>query len=445
MKKFAVLKTAVPGPASLALSKRKMAAMPNGAISNVPVFIKKADNFLLTDVDENVFIDFGAGIGVMNVGHSNPKVVEAISTQAQKFTHTCFHMAMYEPYIRLTEKLNQLTPGDSPKKTYLVNSGAEANENAIKVARRYTGKSAIIAFEHAFHGRTLLGLTLTGKASPYRDGFGPMAPEIYHLPSPYKSNSRFTQYPEKPMFDAHFISEQLKTVVPESEVAAFIIEPVLGEGGIMPFDKSYLEALFEFAKPRGILIIADEIQTGWGRTGTLFAMEHFGYEPDILVTAKSIAGGMPLSAVVGKAEIMDCVQPGGIGSTYSGNPVACAAALASIDFIIENELPERALEIGKLTREKLASLPDEYEKVADVRGIGAMNGVEFVEDKQSLKPATAIAKKVQQACWEKGLILLKSGSHSHVLRMLPPLTITDDGLNEGLDILIAAVKHVLEG
>ncbi len=440
--RFARITTPVPGPRSIELMQRKKAAMPHGAISNLPVFIKKADDFLLTDVDGNVFIDFGAGIGVLNAGHSNPKILAAITRQVQSFTHTCFHMAMYEPYIALTEKLNNLTPGDSPKKTYLVNSGAEANENAVKIARRFTGKSAIVAFEHAFHGRTLLALSLTGKVSPYRQGFGPMAPEIYHLPSPHRSNSGFLQPPESTNYDAGFIAEQLKTVVPETDIAAFIVEPVLGEGGILPCDQKYLDALFDFSRSRGILIIADEIQTGWGRTGKLFAMEHFGYEPDILVTAKSIASGLPLSAVVGKAEIMDSVQPGGIGSTYSGNPVACAAALAGIDFIVENDLAGKAGKIGSITREKLASLVENHKNIVDVRGIGAMNGIEFVVDKTSGKPGTEIVRAVQKICWENGLVVLKSGSHGHVIRMLPPLTISQDGLREGLEIFTAAVQKL---
>ncbi|KAA3661265.1 MAG: aminotransferase class III-fold pyridoxal phosphate-dependent enzyme, partial [Calditrichaeota bacterium] len=239
--------------------ERKRAAVPHGAITNIPVFIKKADNFLLTDVDDNVFIDFGAGIGVINVGHANDKVVEAISEQAHKFTHTCFHMAMYESYVQVAEKLNKYTPGDSQKKTYLINSGAEAIENAVKIARRYTGKSAIVAFEHAFHGRTLLGLTLTGKVSPYREGFGPMAPEIYHLPSPHRPNIHTLSHRKPSEYTADFIAEQLKTVVPVSDIAAFIIEPVLGEGGVLPIDTSYLQALVTFAHDHNILLIADEI------------------------------------------------------------------------------------------------------------------------------------------------------------------------------------------
>ena len=441
-RQFAKIITSIPGPMSQKLMERKSHAVPNGAITNIPVFIKKAENFLLKDVDGNVFIDFGSGIGVMNVGHANEMVVESITAQAQKFTHTCFHMAMYESYIEVAERLNKYAPGSSPKKTYLVNSGAEAIENAVKIARRFTGKSAIVAFEHAFHGRTLLGLTLTGKVSPYREGFGPMAPEVYHLPFPGKARKPMNVDTNPMQYNADFITEQLKTVVPTSIIAAFIIEPVLGEGGILPFDKTYLNALVEFARANNILLIADEIQTGWGRTGHLFAMEHFDHEPDILVSAKSIAGGMPLSAVVGKAEIMDSVQPAGIGSTYSGNPVACAAAIASIDFIVENDLPKKANHIGNVTRERLNQLVEKYEFVSEVRGLGAMNGVEFVVDKVGYKPAPDSAKRIQKICYENGLIVLKAGSHSHVMRMLPPLTISEAALNEGLDIFISAVENL---
>jgi len=438
--KFARIKTEIPGPKSKALLARKEKAIPAGAYHNVPVFVDYADNALIHDLDGNRFIDFGAGIGVLNVGHANPQVVAAATEQLRKFTHTCFHLTMYEPFVALAERLNELVPGDFEKKTYFINSGAEAIENAVKIARAATGRPAVVAFEHGFHGRTLLGLTLTGKVSPYKKGFGPMAPEVYHLPYPYcyrcpagPQNGRCCMASE----DA--LAALFATRVAPSQVAAVVFEPVLGEGGIVPMNQDFLETLFRFAKNNGILLIADEIQTGWGRTGKLFAMQHFGLAADITASAKSLGGGLPISAVTGRAEIMDRVHKGGIGGTYSGNPVACAAALAATDFMVQNDLPQRAEAIGKRVRAAFQELMQKYDFAGDVRGLGAMNGIEFVTDREHKTPATKMTAAIQRRCYERGLIVLKAGSYSNVIRTLMPLTIEFDILDEGLAIFAEAV------
>lgn len=437
---FAHIRTEIPGPKSRALLERKQKAVPAGAYHNVPVFIEKAENALLVDVDGNVFIDFAAGIGVLNVGHTHPRVVQAAAEQLSRFAHTCFHLTMYEPYVALAEALNQKIPGDFPKKTYFVNSGAEAVENAVKIARYVTGRPSIVAFEHGFHGRTLLGMSLTGKVMPYKKGFGPMAPEVYHMPLPYcyrcpvgRKNGRCC------MADEDHISNYFATHVPAEQVAAIIFEPVLGEGGIIPMDAEFLQVVFDVAKKHGILIIADEIQTGWGRTGKWFAMEHFGRAADLTVTAKALGGGLPIAAVTGRAELMDRIHAGGIGSTYSGNPAACAAGLAAIRVMEENNLCERAGYIGRRVREKLTELQQRVPIIGDVRGMGAMTGVEFVLDPESRKPNPEAVKAIQKRCYERGLIVLKAGSFGNVIRLLMPLTIPDDILEEGLMIFEDAV------
>lgn len=442
--KFASVRTELPGPRSLAIAERKKNAVTTAAFHSFPIAIASAKNALLTDVDRNVFIDFASGIGCLNVGHANPQVMRAAKKQLEKFNHLCVHVALYEGFIELAEKINRLTPGHFAKKTYLVNSGAEAIENAVKIARYATGRSAIVALEHAFHGRTLLGMSLTGKVLPYKKGFGPFAPEIYHLPFPLCSRCEKNRNNGQPccMASPEAFHALFLTRVPPEQVAAIVFEPVLGEGGFLPLNRTYLNALADFAREHGILLIADEIQTGWARTGKLFAMEHFDLAADITVTAKSLGGGFPISSVTGRAELFDSVHAGGIGSTFAGNPVSCAAALAAIDFIIANDLPARACTLGERVRGRLAPLAVSVASVGDVRGIGAMNAIEFVRDKQSRTPAPDLMAAVQKQAFQNGLITLKAGSYGNVLRTLMPLTIEYEILDEGLDILANAIENV---
>ncbi|RME01157.1 MAG: 4-aminobutyrate--2-oxoglutarate transaminase [Calditrichaeota bacterium] len=444
--KYAKIKTRVPGPKSRDLLQRKSKAIPAGAYHNIPIFVESAGNALIRDVDGNTYIDFAAGIGVLNVGHAQPRVVQAAARQLKKFTHTCFHLTMYEPFVQLAETLNRLVPGEFDKKTYFANSGAEAVENAIKIARYATGRPAVLAFEHGFHGRTLLSMSLTGKVMPYKKGFGPFAPEIYHLPYPYcyrcevgPQNGRCCMASEEKLM-CYFT-----THIAPSRIAAIVFEPVLGEGGIVPMNQAFVDTLFTIARTHGILLIADEIQTGWGRTGKLFAMEHFGLAPDITVSAKSLGGGLPISAITGRTEVMDKVHAGGIGGTFAGNPVSCSAALAAVEVIQKEKLADRAEKIGQQVRAHLQELQTRYEMIGDVRGMGAMNGVEFVIDRTNKRPAPDVVAALQRICYENGLIVLKAGSFGNVIRLLMPLTIEEKILQEGLQIFSHAVDVVANG
>ena len=431
------LKTSIPGPKSQALLARRKAAVPQGPFNIAPIFVEQAGGATVTDVDGNVLLDFTGGLGSLNAGHANPKVVEAVTAQAKKFLHTCFHISQYEPYVALAEKLNAITPGKFAKKTLLVNSGAEAVENAVKIARYYTKRPAVITFEHGFAGRTLLAMSLTSKVMPYKFGFGPFAPEVYRLPFPYEYRSELdvvgmiAQMHE--FFQAH--------VDPRS-VACVWMELVLGEGGFVVAPKKYVQALAKFCKDNGILFIADEIQTGFARTGKLFATEHYGFEPDLITMAKSMGSGMPISAVTGRAEIMDSVHVGGLGGTYGGNPVACAAALATIDEMERLDLPARAAKIGDKLRERmlgwqkrLGAAGTAAATIGEVRGLGAMMAMEFVKDRQTKEPAKEFTLGLVKRCVEHGVILIYAGTHSNVLRFLVPLVITDDQLDEGLDVI----------
>src|ERR1035437_176839 len=377
MKSIISLKTPIPGPKSQALLARRKAAVPQGPFNIAPIFVERGEGATITDGGGNVFLDVSGGLRSLNAGHANPKVVEAVTAQARKYLHTCFHIAQYEPYIALAEKLNAITPGKFAKKTLLLNSAAEAVENAVKIARYYTKRPAVIGFEHGFAGRTLLTMTLTSKVMPYKLGFGPFAPEVYRLPYPYSYRSELK---ESGMIEQ--MHEFFHTHVDPKQVACVVMELVLGEGGFVVAPKAYVQALAKFCKENGILFIVDEIQTGFARTGKMFATEHYDFEPDLITMAKSLAGGMPLSAVTGRAEIMDSVHVGGLGGTYGGNPVACTAALATIGEMERMNLSARAEQIGEKLRGRALDWQKKHPLIGDVRGLGAMVALEFVKDRQ---------------------------------------------------------------
>lgn len=416
-----------------ALLKLREQHVARGVATSSRVVAARAVGARLWDVDQKEYLDFTSGISVLNVGHSHPRVVEAVRAQLERFTHTCFQVAIYEPYVRVAERLNALAPGDFPKKTLLVSTGAEAVENAIKIARAYTGRRAVIAFTGAFHGRTLLGMSLTGKAQPYRAGFGPMAPEIYRAPYPYEYRGWSAERALEALHDV------LQTQVAPHEVAAIIVEPVLGEGGFVPAPAAFLQGVRELASRHGIVLIADEIQTGFGRTGRWFAVEHSAVVPDLIVVAKSLAGGLPLAGVVGRADIMDAVPPGGLGGTYAGNPLACAAALAVFDIFEEEELLPRAERLGQDLTAALERLADRYPFVGDARGLGPMRAIELVRDRVSKTPWPELADAVLRAAENRGLLVLKAGLYGNVIRLLPPLIISDEELRRGLEILEASL------
>lgn len=407
--------------------------VPRGVTQYNPIFADHAKNAVITDVEGREFIDFAGGIGVMNVGHAHPKVVAAVQEQAQRFSHTSFNVVMYESYVRLAEKLNQAMPGDRPAKTMFVNSGAEAVENAVKIARYHTKRDAIIAFEGAFHGRTLLGMTLTSKVLPYKTGFGPFAPEVYRIPFAYCYRCPLgLTYPGCGAKCAELLTQAFQQYVEADTVAAVIVEPVQGEGGFVVAPPEYLRRLKEICEANGSVFICDEIQTGMGRTGTLFAIEQSGVVPDILLTAKSLGGGYPLAGITGRADIMDAPPPGSIGGTYGGNPVACAAALAVFDIIAEEDLLARAVAIGRRVRECFEGLSRRFAVVGDVRGLGAMMAMELVLDRETKEPAPALAKEVRIGLYERGVLCLLAGGGDNVVRLLMPLTIEDEVLERGL-------------
>ena len=414
------------------LQSRKEQATARGVGVMTQVFAARAENAEIVDVEGRRYIDFAGGIGVLNVGHRHPRVIAAAKAQLDQFTHTCWQVMPYPGYVELAEKLNRLTPGTFRKKTSFFSTGAEAVENAIKIARASTKRSGVIAFSGAFHGRTMLAMTLTGKVAPYKLGFGPFPAEIYHAPFPIDLHGTSVR-------DALTGIERLfKSDIDPSRVAAIIIEPVQGEGGFYVAPPELLRALRALCDEHGIVFIADEIQSGFGRTGRWFAMEHSGVVPDIIVTAKSLAGGFPLSAVTGRAEIMDAPAPGGLGGTYAGNPVSIAAALAVIDVMQDERIVERAAELGAALYAKLGAMQKTYPQIADIRGLGAMVGIEFMNP-ATREPDAAFAKRVQSQALENGLLLLTCGVHFNVIRFLMPLTIPDGQFNEALAILERAV------
>ncbi len=406
------------------LTRRRQESVARGVATAHPIWVDRASGATLWDVEGRRYIDFVGGIGTLNAGHADPKIVAAIAGQAARFTHTCFQVAMYEPYLRVAEELNRRAPGNSRKKTLLLSTGAEATENAVKIAREFTRRPAVVAFTHGYHGRTLLALSMTGKNEPYKQHFGPFCGEIYHAPFPFEHHGVTTQHA------LEAIEELFAGVVAPDRVAAFIIEPVLGEGGFVPAPPEFLTALRRIADSHGIVLIADEIQTGFGRTGTFFACEQFNLEPDLLTVAKSIGGGLPLAGVVGKAEIMDAPAPGGLGGTFAGNPVACAAALEVFE-IMDGAFLARARAIGRRVAAALQSLRSEFAQIEDVRGLGAMQAIEL----------SSGAGEIVEAARDRGLLLLLAGQRD-VIRILVPLVIDDAELDEGLEILRASAREV---
>ncbi|MEY3649747.1 MAG: hypothetical protein RL370_450 [Actinomycetota bacterium] len=427
------LVTAIPGPKSTQALKRRTEATSGGLGMAIPVIIERASDAILLDIDGNQIIDLGSGIGVTNVGNAAQRVVDRVIEQVQAFTHTCFTVAPYMNYIEVCEKLNTLTPGSHKKKSMLVNSGAEAVENAVKIARHYTKRPAIVVFEHSYHGRTNLTMALTAKNMPYKEGFGPFAPEIYRVPMPYSfhwvgDQATITE-------DAiDMVRHKIDKEIGAHNVAAILIEPIQGEGGFIVPPKGFLPALAKYSKDNGIVFIADEVQTGFARTGHMFAVEEEGVVPDMVVTAKGIAGGFPLAAVTGRAEVMDSVHASGLGGTYGGNPIACAAALGAMETIEEENLVARAKHIGEILGTSLRELAKKYPVIGEVRGRGAMQAIELVEP-GTKNPNTAAMSAVVKYCQSQGVLILTAGTYSNVVRFLPPLVITDELLKDALSVL----------
>ena len=439
------IKTRIPGPKSKTLAERRDHAVPRGLSQSTPVYVAKAEDAWLEDVDGNRYVDFAGGIGCINVGHRREAVVAAIREQLDRYLHTCVQVTPYEGYVRLAERMNEVTPGRFRKKTLFVNSGAEAIENAVKIARVHTGRPGIIAFEDAFHGRTMMTLALTSKTHPYKAGFAPFPSDVYRIPYAYCYRCSYSlRYPSCDVFCASHLEDTFKRVVAAEEVAAVIAEPVLGEGGFVVPPKEFFRILIDICHNHGVLFIADEVQSGFGRTGKLFASEHYGIEPDIVVTAKSLGGGLPLAAVTGRAEIMDAPGPGGLGGTFAGNPLSCAAALAVLDIFEHENLLERANALGNRFQKRAREWQERWPMIGDVRGLGAMQAIELVQSPEKREPAADEANQIVQYCYEHGLIVLSAGSYSNVIRVLVPLVATDAQMDEGLDVLEAALKAACE-
>lgn len=428
------------------LIKMRQEHVARGVNQFIPAMVAEAKGVVVRDVEGREFLDFSGGIGVLNVGHCPDEVVEAVRDQAGKYLHTCFMVQMYEPYIALAKELNELVSKKTPMKTMFVNSGAEAVENAVKIAKYYTKRPGILCFENAFHGRTALTMTLTSKVKNYKFGFWPFMPEVYRAPYAYCYRCSYgLKYPSCGIYCAEFIQEKFFDLYAAAEsIAAMIVEPVQGEGGFIVPPKEYLGKLQKICQDHGIVFIVDEIQTGFARTGKMFAFQHSGVEPDILVTAKSLAAGLPLAGVTGKAEIMDSVDNAGIGGTFGGNPLCCRAGLAVLKILKEKKLVERAQEVGKQVMKKFQSLSKKFPFVGDVRGLGAMNAMEIVVDKKNPKPNGDLAKAVVRRCYDKGLIMLTAGGYGNVIRHLVPLVVTDEQLDRGLKILDEAMAEKAE-
>jgi 4-aminobutyrate aminotransferase/(S)-3-amino-2-methylpropionate transaminase len=423
-------------PTNADLSRRRTAAIPRGVGNSLQVYADRASNAEIWDVEGRRYIDFASGIAVLNTGHLHAKVQAAVTAQMARLSHACFQVTPYENYVALAERLNELVPGASPKKTIFLTTGAEAIENAIKIARHHTQRSAVIAFGGAFHGRTIACMSLTGKVQPYKAGFGPMLPEVYHAPFPIEYHGISTAQ------SLAALEQLFKSDIDPARVAAIIVEPVQGEGGFYIAPPEFLRALRSICDAHGIVFIVDEIQTGFARTGRMFAIEHSGVEPDLVTLAKSLAGGVPLSAVTGKAAIMDSPPPGGLGGTYAGSPLGCAAGLAVLEVIESEQLCTRATRVGAAVRARLADLQSRWSCIGDVRGLGAMIAMELVKDRRPDAPDAELTKALVQAAGRRGLVLLSCGVYSNVIRFLMPLTIPDAELAEGLAILEAALEDV---
>ena len=428
------------------MAHRRNTAVPRGLSHATPIYVAKAEDAWLEDVDGNRYIDFAGGIGCLNVGHRREPVITAVREQLDNFLHTCVQVTPYENYIRLAERMNQVTPGNFPKKTLFVNSGAEAVENAVKIARAHTGRSGIIAFEDAFHGRTMMALALTSKTHPYKAGFAPFPGDVYRIPYAYCYRCSYSlKYPSCDLFCARHLEDTFKRVVASEDVAAVIAEPVLGEGGFVVPPPEFFRLLIEICHKHGVLFIADEVQSGFGRTGKLFASEHYGIEPDILVTAKSLGGGLPLAAITGRAEIMDAPGPGGLGGTFAGNPLSCAAALAVLDIFDREELAgprQRIRRPFSATRPRVAEALAHHRRCSrSGRHAGHRTG-EVRRTSASRPPMKP--KQITQYCYEHGLITITAGSYGNVIRVLVPLVVTDEQMDEGLDVLESALRMVYE-
>jgi 4-aminobutyrate aminotransferase / (S)-3-amino-2-methylpropionate transaminase / 5-aminovalerate transaminase len=435
------IRTEIPGPRSRALMARREAAVPRGPSNATLVFAASAEGAVIEDVDGNRYLDFAGGIGCLNIGHRSPRVISAVREQLEKHLHLCFAVTPYESYVAVAEKLNSLTPGKFAKKTMLVNSGAEAIENAVKIARAYTKRPAVICFEDAFHGRTLLAMSLTSKTHPYKAGFEPFASDIYRIPFAYPYRGAAGATAET---FAHYLQDAFKRLVAPESVAAVIAEPVLGEGGFVVPPRDYFKILQDICRKHGIVFIADEVQSGFARTGKWFASEHFGIEPDLITMAKSMGGGMPIAAVTGRAEIMDAPGVGGLGGTYCGHPASCVATLAAIETIEKEGLLARSTDIGKRFEARARSWQQKWPLVGDVRGLGGMCAMELVRNTDTREPADSETKEIARYAYEHGLILITAGTFNNVIRILVPFVVTTEQFDEGLDVIEAALAAVSE-
>lgn len=436
------LVTELPGPKSRAIVARREAAMPQGAAKLTPLAIERAEGTAVVDVDGNTLLDFAGGIGTLAVGHCPPQVVESVKTQAEKLVHMCGIVATYEPMVKVSELLNQVTPGDFAKKTVLLNSGAEAVEAAVKISRAYTKRDAIVVFEGAYHGRTNMTMAMSSKYGLFKKGFGPFAPEVYRLPFPnlYRKPPDLSDEAYVEFCCWQLANAMIAQVDPE-HIAAIVIEPVQGEGGFLPTPPRFLERIRQICNQYGIVMVADEIQCGFGRTGKVFACEHYGVVPDLITSGKSLGAGMPIAAVTGRAEIMDAPHPGGLGGTYSGNPVACAAAIEAIQMIRQPEFLARSVKVGNHMRYHLYQIQaDHPEMIGDVRGLGPMLAMEIVQDDETKVPDMEMTTKITAAALSRGLITIRAGLYSNCVRFLPPLTVSDEEIDEGMAILAAAVE-----
>lgn len=439
------LRTAIPGPKSQELMHRRKDAVPRGVFHSTPVFPARAEDAVVEDVDGNVFLDLAGGIGCVNVGHRAEPVLQAIHEQLNRYLHTCFSVAPYEEYVELAERLNRLTPGSFPKKTLLLNTGAEAVENAIKIARVYTKRPAVICFDDAFHGRSLLALSLTSKTNPYKTGFAPFPSDIYRIPYAYCYRCAFgKRYPTCELACAQHLLEVFKRVVSPESVAAVIAEPLLGEGGFITPPREYFRTIAEICRQHGILFIADEVQTGIARTGTIFACEQFGVEPDLLLAAKSLGGGLPIASVTGRAEVMDAAGVGGLGGTFIGNPVSCAAAIAVLDTVERENLCARATRLGERFVERARQWQKRWPIVGAIHGLGAMRSIELIRDPETREPASAETKQVVRYCYEHGLLTISAGTFGNIIRLLMPLVITDQQFDEALQVIEDALAQAAE-